>query len=111
MLHVPGLRYLALLRDNRRWSKLEIVGEENIRSGGFSRRRLLVSLLGAGASAPFTLARRGDSAGAASLSPEDNQFLEDLEKASFLFFWDPATPQPRLVHSRSNVPPTQPSLG
>src|SRR5260370_7182773 len=106
MLHVPGLRYLALLRDNRRWSKLEIVGEENIRSGGFSRRRLLVSLLGAGASAPFTLARRGDSAGAASLSPEDNQFLEDLEKASFLFFLAHAPPQPALLTARCTIRPS-----
>ena len=61
------------------------------------------NLLGVGASAPFTLARSADSAGAAGLSPEDNQFLEDLEKASFLFFWEQANPETGLVKDRCNV--------
>jgi hypothetical protein len=37
------------------------------------------------------------------LSPEDNQFLEDLEKASFLFFWEQASPESGLVKDRCNV--------
>jgi hypothetical protein len=38
-----------------------------------------------------------------SLSPENDQFLEDLEKASFLFFWEQASPKTGLVKDRCNV--------
>jgi hypothetical protein len=37
------------------------------------------------------------------LSPEDNQFLDDLEKASFLFFWEQASPESVLIKDRCNV--------
>ena len=37
------------------------------------------------------------------LSPGDDQFLEDLEKANFQFFWEQADPQTGLVKDRCNV--------
>ena len=79
------------------------VGEERIRSLGLSRRSLLRQILAVGASAPFKPAQSADSAGSIPLSPEDNQFLEDLEKASFLFFWEQANPETGLVKDRCNV--------
>src|SRR5437879_5409870 len=67
------------------------------------RRRLLQGILGIGATAPFRLARPADPAGSAGLSPEDNRFLEDLENASYLFFWEQANPATGLVKDRCNV--------
>src|SRR5450432_1284445 len=87
----------------RRSSKLIGVDEERIRLLGLSRRRLLRQVLGVGASAPFKLARSADSAGSVVLTPEDNRFLEDLEKASFQFFWEQADPETGLVKDRCNV--------
>ena len=40
---------------------------------------------------------------AANLSPQDDQFLEDLEKANFQFFWEQADPATGLVKDRANV--------
>ena len=40
---------------------------------------------------------------AANLSPEDDQFLEDLEKANFQFFWEQADPVTGLVKDRADV--------
>jgi hypothetical protein len=40
---------------------------------------------------------------AATLSAEDDKFLEDLEHACFLFFWEQANPQSGLIKDRSNV--------
>jgi hypothetical protein len=40
---------------------------------------------------------------AANLPKEDDQFLEDLEKANFQFFWEQANPQTGLVKDRCNV--------
>src|SRR5260370_26648610 len=60
-----------------------------------SRRNLLEGYLGAAArltlgtsAAASGATRAGESAGQAPLSREDDQFLEDLEKANFLFFWE-----------------------
>ena len=39
----------------------------------------------------------------AVFSPEDDQFLNELEQASFLFFWEQTNPQTGLVKDRSNV--------
>lgn len=41
--------------------------------------------------------------GTQPLSPEDDLFLEELERASFQFFWDQASPQTGLVKDRCNV--------
>jgi hypothetical protein len=38
-----------------------------------------------------------------NLSPEDDQFLDDLERSSFLFFWEQANPQTGLIKDRCNV--------
>src|SRR5258708_8899515 len=38
-----------------------------------------------------------------SLSPADDQFLDELEKLNFQFFWEQASPQTGLVKDRSNV--------
>ena len=37
------------------------------------------------------------------LSPDDDQFLGDIEKASFLYFWEQANPQTGLVKDRCNT--------
>ena len=38
-----------------------------------------------------------------ALSPEDDQFLNDLEHANFQFFWDQANPHTGLIKDRCNV--------
>jgi len=38
-----------------------------------------------------------------SLSPEDDQFLDDIETANFLFFWEQANRETGLVKDRANV--------
>ncbi len=38
-----------------------------------------------------------------SLTPDDDQFLQELEQANFLYFWEQANPQTGLVKDRSNV--------
>ena len=40
---------------------------------------------------------------AGSLSPEDDQLLDELEKAEFQFFWEQTNPQTGLVKDRCNV--------
>jgi len=37
------------------------------------------------------------------LSPDDEQFLDELEKRNFQFFWDQASPQTGLIKDRCNV--------
>ncbi len=37
------------------------------------------------------------------LSPEDDQLLDELEKRSFQFFWEQASPQTGLIKDRCNV--------
>jgi hypothetical protein len=37
------------------------------------------------------------------ISPEDDRFLNDLEHANFLFFWEQANPQTGLIKDRCNV--------
>jgi hypothetical protein len=38
-----------------------------------------------------------------ALSPDDDAFLEELEKANFQYFWDQADPQTGLIKDRCNV--------
>src|SRR6185437_6557618 len=38
-----------------------------------------------------------------ALSPQDDQFLDALERANFLFFWEQANPQTGLIKDRCNV--------
>src|ERR1700688_5318054 len=37
------------------------------------------------------------------LSAEDDQFLNDIEKASFLFFWEEGNPKTGMVKDRCNL--------
>jgi hypothetical protein len=84
-----------------------------------SRRNFVKHLLGA--SAGFSLAQLTFPANSAAqaakraadkptpepdpngLSPDDHQFLNDLERSSFQFFWDQANPKTGLVKDRCNV--------
>jgi hypothetical protein len=43
------------------------------------------------------------SAAPGSLTPDDDQFLEELEKRCFQYFWDQASPETGLVKDRSNA--------
>ncbi len=73
-----------------------------------SRRDLLQRLLGATASLPAigqtNRARVSPSASTTeAISPEDDAFLEELERANFQFFVDQADPETGLVKDRCNV--------
>ena len=80
-----------------------------------SRRRVLRQAFAAGLSLPFAdligalpsqappSVPVGGAAGASVLSPEDDQFLNDVEAASFLFFWEQGNPKTGMVKDRSNV--------
>jgi hypothetical protein len=81
----------------------------------FSRRQILRHVLGASLSQPISAllaplfaqaqlsVSTGSTAGPTLLSPEDDQFLDDLEKASFLFFWEQGNPKTGMVKDRCNV--------
>jgi hypothetical protein len=80
-----------------------------------SRRQILRQVLGTSLCLPFseflaasyteaqTSAPIGSAAGAPVLSAEDDQFLNDLEHASFLFFWEQGSPKTGMVKDRCNV--------
>jgi hypothetical protein len=87
-----------------------------------SRRRLLRQMAGVSLALPFAqwkalpvlakihapqAARRHKESAPlpapSPLSPEDDQFLDDLERSSFLFFWEQANPQTGLIKDRCNV--------
>jgi hypothetical protein len=79
-----------------------------------SRRQMLRQVLGTSLCLPFAdlLALYGEAlppapvgspAGAPLLSAEDEQFLNDLEHASFLFFWEQASPKTGMVKDRCDV--------
>jgi hypothetical protein len=69
-----------------------------------TRRALLKFLAGAGAHQML-------AAGYAPspLSPDDDAFLDDLERANFLYFWEQASAATGLVRDRANVRNTTPS--
>lgn len=85
--------------------------------GSFSRRALLGQMIGVGLSIPFMLMGipsavalpgevphcRADPPAQTSLSPEDDEFLEEMERANFLFFLEQANPENGLVRDRFNV--------
>jgi hypothetical protein len=81
-----------------------------------SRRKVLQGMLGAAAALP--LSRLASTAFAASgepqscskglpppthLADDDEHFLEELEKANFLYFWEQTSPQTGLVKDRCKV--------
>lgn len=84
-----------------------------------SRRQILRQIVGAGMCLPVAPALLG-GAGAKdapaadqlsadqlppkfSLSPEDDQFLNDLENACFLYFWEQGNAKTGMVQDRANV--------
>ena len=78
-----------------------------------SRRQILRQVLGSGLCLPFAgllpalEAQDQPSPPAGStpavLSPEDDQFLNELEKLGFLFFWEQGSPNTGMVKDRCNV--------
>ncbi|MGB9204158.1 MAG: glucoamylase family protein [Terriglobales bacterium] len=79
-----------------------------------SRRQMLRQVLGTSLCLPlaeflaplYTEAQSsapGSAAGVATVSAEDDQFLNDLEHASFLFFWEQGSPKTGMVKDRCNV--------
>jgi len=79
-----------------------------------SRRGLLKQLGGLGACLPLIGSGAFEAGNAPSrphylpqnkppLSEDDERFLDEIERASFLFFWEQANPQTGLVRDRCNV--------
>jgi hypothetical protein len=80
-----------------------------------SRRRILRQILGTGLCLPIAKilpASLGDTQTAAPanseltlpvLSAEDDQLLNEVEKANFLFFWEQGNPKTGMVKDRCNV--------
>jgi hypothetical protein len=79
-----------------------------------SRRKILRQVLGTSLCLPFakylpTLSAETQPSalvgalGAPALSAEDDQFLNDVERASFLFFWEQGNPKTGMVKDRCNV--------
>jgi hypothetical protein len=78
-----------------------------------SRRQALRQILGTGFCLPFagllTPWRMASAqvpntpAGMPILSVEDDQFLNEVESASFLYFWEQASPKTGMVKDRCNV--------
>lgn len=48
-------------------------------------------------------ARLPEAPAGSVLPPQDDAFLDDLEKANFLFFWENADPKTGLIKDRANV--------
>jgi hypothetical protein len=66
------------------------------------------SIAGLGETSDQTSARKQQQAAAspplpAPISQQDDQFLDALEQANFLFFWEQANPQTGLIKDRCNV--------
>ncbi len=88
---------------------------KNDRYKGSSRRDFVRQILGAGGCLPLAQfafsqpsSETGHKASAhasrpETLSPEDHQFLNDLEKANFQYFWEQANPKTGLIKDRCNV--------
>src|SRR5690242_11294714 len=78
-----------------------------------TRRDFVRNVMGMGAALPFAslaFSQSGGSPAAASakaganvLSPEDDQLLNDLEKANFQYFWEQTNPKTGLARDRCNV--------
>jgi hypothetical protein len=93
------------------------VNQKNISPVSRLRRKLLRQIGGTGLYLPFARwesllfgtteeeqhTRPAPPPAPTTLSPEDDQFLEELERANFLFFWEQADPQTGLVKDRYNV--------
>jgi hypothetical protein len=67
-----------------------------------TRRRILKQGIIA-APVAFASAKAGETVAQPGLSTEDDAFLDELERASFLFFWEQADPHTGLVKDRCNT--------
>src|SRR5579885_175672 len=83
-------------------------------TNSLTRRQMLRQVLGAGLSLPFAKAAwsqdasqsatiQNSAAGQFTLSREDDQFLEELENASFQFFWEQQNPKTGMVQDRCDL--------
>jgi hypothetical protein len=72
-----------------------------------TRRKLLKSLAGAAVASPLSQVFSAVAQSAAkrppAFSPEDDQLLDDIERACCCFFWEQASPQTGLVKDRCNA--------
>ncbi len=74
-----------------------------------SRRQVLRQMLKAGLYSPLATAVSGlclqakPNATISVLSAEDDQFLNDVESANFLFFWEQGNPKTGMVKDRCNL--------
>lgn len=66
-------------------------------------RRAMLKSLAASAVFPPLGAVAGKSPANLNLAPEDDAFLNELEHANFLYFWEQASPETGLVRDRANV--------
>ena len=82
------------------------------RSNWLSRRQMLRQTLGMGLSLPLAEMLTPWSVRAQvpaaqpvmpTLSPEDDKFLDEVENACFLYFWDQGSPKTGMVKDRCNV--------
>src|SRR5579864_2085262 len=69
---------------------------------------LYLALAEAGIGMPRLLAPKPTAQGSrfiqqSPFSPDDEAFLEDLEKANFMYFWEQANPETGMVRDRANV--------
>jgi len=91
------------------------------RTDRMSRRQVLRQMLAAGFSLPFLPILQGRSSAALAqgtdatsgqftLTPEDDQFLNDLESACFLYFWEQGNPKTGLVQDRANKNGANPAI-
>ena len=93
------------------------MGGERGRRVGFSRRELLQQIAGTAACIPFAKASPLLSAGLPQeqlrppnsfvgpklFSDSDDALLQELEAASFWYFWEQANPDTGLVRDRCNI--------
>ena len=82
-------------RHRQTWSRRKII---QACCGGAS-----AALLASGVDAPFLQAAEGEQRSTPTLAPADDQFLEELEHANFLFFWEQGDPHTGLVKDRTRV--------
>lgn len=95
-----------------------VCGEKRRTDSGLSRRELLRQFAAAGACVPFTCFARSLEAEPLRppvqatpdpakpfvyLTPQDEVFLERMERANFLYFWEQVNPKTGLVRDRCNV--------
>src|SRR5690349_19757393 len=85
-----------------------------------SRREILRQMASAGLCLPFARVlpvlaveqqrpnQAANAPGTSGLSAEDDQFLNEVESASFLYFWEQGSPNTGMVRDRCNVRTNKP---